>query len=511
MIGSPLVSGGIELWMGRKKEEDQSGFVIGNTFEGKPYRLTERNLGYHIEMVAPSGSGKSNQIKGLIADRIRKGHGLIFLDYKAEFEMISWVFRAAKSANRESDVRLLSLSDREFSVPYNPIKDGDATEIQSSLMNAMTWSEQYYRSIASTTLTTVIKALCAYRDQTGECFHIGHIYELLDQPGLLRGLADRLRELEIPGNAKVVEKLEVLASKLDKPAEKEKITGLMANLDQLLSSSAGELLSTDVIHGSYSILEAVLDGRITVMLMNSLKLKESARVVGKTIVQDLIRYVGTHYSNIEQKKVRPITVIIDEFASCAIPEFIEFMDRARGAGIGIVIAHQARADLREVSPEFQSRIETNSNTTIVSGVKDPADAEYYAGMLGTRTVVKETTQKRDGLFGDESTGVKSTREAEEFILHPNRLKELNQGQVFVISRTTDPQWGLVNVFKAPEFEEFQVTNSDLIQHLKTVRRSYLAQENIHYLDLSTLRIRTEAENREDQSSASQISVAEAWN
>ncbi len=511
LLGFPSVSKSIDLWLGRNLQENQPGFLIGKTFEGKPYRLTERNLGYHIEMVAPSGAGKTNQLKGLIADRIRKGHGLIFLDYKAEFEMISWVFRAAKSVNRENEVRLLSLSDRELSVPYNPIKDGDATDIQSALMNSMTWSEQYYRAIASTTLMTVIKPLCIFRDHTKEYFHIGHIYELLDQPGLLRAFADRLRALNLENTGNIIERLEVLASRLDKPAEREKITGLMANLDQLLSSSAGELISQDVTHGSYGILEAVLEGRITVMLMNSLKLKESARVVGKTIIQDLIRYVGTHYANIEQRKVRPITVIIDEFASCAIPEFIEFMDRARGAGIGIVIAHQARADLREVSPEFQSRIETNSNTTIVSGVKDPVDAEYYAGMLGTRTVVKKTSQKKEGILGEESTGMKSTREAEEFILHPNKLKSLNQGEVFAISRTTDPNWGLVKVLKAPEFEDFQVSNSDLIQHFKNVRQSYLNEKRVNYLDLKKLDLQPASGLTEATSQDTSVSVAEAWN
>jgi len=41
---------------------------------------------------------------------------------------------------------------------------------------------------------------------------------------------------------------------------------------------------------------------------------------------------------------------VDEFGAFAIPEFIEFMDRARGAGVGIVIAHQSRADLAAISP-----------------------------------------------------------------------------------------------------------------------------------------------------------------
>ena len=259
--------------------------------------------------------------------------------------------------------------------------------------------------------------------------------------------------------------------------------GLISNLNQILFSSAGELLSKDTTQGSFDFREATSQGEIVVMLMNSLKLKESAQLVGKIILQDLMSFVGDHYARVESTKPKPITLIIDEFASFAMPNFIEFMDRARGAGIGIVLAHQARADLKSVSPEFQERIEANSNTTLVSGVKNSADAEYYAGMLGTKTVRKETIQKKDGLFWDETTGMKSVRDVEEFVLHPNEIRKLNQGELFAISRTIDPV-GLIRVSKAPEFEESLVHTQEVTQHLKSIREAYLSQKEVRYLDLT---------------------------
>jgi type IV secretory pathway TraG/TraD family ATPase VirD4 len=143
---------------------------------------------------------------------------------------------------------------------------------------------------------------------------------------------------------------------------------------------------------------------------------------------------------------RPVTLIVDEFASFATPDFIEFMDRARGAGVGIVFAHQSRSDLDAISPEFKGRIEANANTTILSGVRDPADAEHFASMVGTRSLNKTTVQT-NRLFGlfDVETGLRSNREAEEFIVHPNELKALNQGRVFVLARTIDARHGVVKV------------------------------------------------------------------
>jgi hypothetical protein len=71
-------------------------------------------------------------------------------------------------------------------------------------------------------------------------------------------------------------------------------------------------------------------------------------------------------------------------------------------------------------------------------------------------------------------------------LHPNTLRTLQQGQVFAISKTIDPQWGLVNVAKAPEFIEQNISTSDLMQHLKGIRARYQHQDGVNYLNLNSL-------------------------
>ncbi|MBI4129596.1 type IV secretory system conjugative DNA transfer family protein [Candidatus Peregrinibacteria bacterium] len=466
-----------------KRKDDE--FYLGDDFQGRAYGLSEKNLSYHVEVIAPTGSGKTNLLKNLIADRIHRGHGLIFLDLKAEFQVVSWMMRTAAAANRAKELRLVSLANRELSVPYNPVKLGSAPEIHSQLMNSMSWSEDYYRKISSMALMTLLRGLCEHRDQTGELFHLGHLYELLSEPGLLRAFCGKLSVLQCPAARDV----ELLCEKLDRSAERDKLTGLVANLGLLIHSAAGPLISEDVSSGSFDFREAVNEGRITYVLMNSMKLRETASVFGKMILQDLMRIAGDRYSEMDGGKIhKPATLIIDEFAAFAIPEFIEFMDRARGAGIGIVFAHQSRADLRAVSPEFQDRIEANSNTVIVSGVKSSEDAEYFAGILGTRTVKKETVQVEDGFLGTKRTGMKSIRETEEYIVHPNRLKDLQQGEVFTVSRTVDPRWAMVNVPQASEFETHdEFSHARLVEQLEKIRRHYMASSKDRYLDLTSTR------------------------
>lgn len=138
-----------------------------------------------------------------------------------------------------------------------------------------------------------------------------------------------------------------------------------------------------------------------------------------------------------------------------------------------------------MSPEFQGKIEANSGTVIVSGVKHPDDAEYYAGLLGTRTTTKQTIQKEAHLFFmDRETGMKTVRDVEEFVLHPNRIKELDRGEVLAISRTVDPDYGIVSIPLPPTFDNQDV--SDMVTNLEHIRSSY-SDQRTKYLSLTQRR------------------------
>jgi hypothetical protein len=457
--------------LGQKKKRTH-GFLLGDYGPNQPFFLTEQNLAYHVEIVAPTGSGKTNILKNLIQDRIEKGHGVIFLDYKADFDVLNWMYRVAKQCNRTEDLRLLSLANSEFSVPYNPLEIGTGSELTSRIMNSFEWSsEQYYLSAAKSALSRIMRAFTEYRELTKAPFHVGHIHRALTDSNYLRQIAAELKAHKRMYASDLIE----VAEKIDRPSDAKEIRGLISNLESLMFSSVGSLLSTDTEHGSYSLQEAIVEGRITYCLMNSLLLKESSKAFGKLLLQDLMSFIGRRFATIERTEDhhKPVTLIIDEFAAFAIPEFVDFLDRARSAGIGVIIAHQDRADLKSISPEFGARIEANTNTTIVSGVKDPKDAEHFAGMMGTKTSIKETWQESSGFFGDSATGVKSKREVEEYVVHPNRIKQLSQGEVLSISRTVDPHFGIVTVPRAHEFNEVVVEKSELISYFKKSRELYL--------------------------------------
>lgn len=430
------------------KKRNGSGIRLGRDLErGREVFLTDKNLNYHTQVVGGSGAGKTNLIKNVIADRIHQGEGLIFLDLKADFETIEWIARATNNAHRSEDLKILSLTEPSISFNYNPMKRGGVSELHSKIMNSIKWSEEYYRKVSSEALHAALTLLCERRERYRIEFDLFELYEVVSFSGKMErvlrshGFSDETTEL-----------IEARIKRLRERDGFKSIQGLSTDLYNLTRSAAGPMLKMNPQIPEIDLFDSISKGEIVYFLMDSMSDKESSEVLGRILLQDLILATGQIYKSIPESERVPTQVIIDEFASFATPNFIDFINRARGAGLGIMVAHQSRGDLREVSDNFCDRLERNCATKLIFGTDNDEDAEYFASMVGTRTTTKDTQQMEQGWFTEVDTGMISRREVEEFIVHPNEIKNLGQGEVLSISRLVDVGVNLLKIYMAPEFE-----------------------------------------------------------
>jgi len=419
--------------------------IIG---EGRIARLTEHNLAYHVQVVGGSGAGKTNLLKLIIEDRVRKGRGVVFFDFKADFDVLRWLSGVCLGSGRK--LAVVSLSDLEISSGYNPLAVGDATELCSQLMNSLRWSEPFYRDNAEKVLQAILGAFCHIRDHSGELFHLGHIVHFLQDSNYRNAIVSKLYESNFVHSKRV----EDIALEISDQRQKDRLSGLINQLEKIIYSSAGPVVTSMCQNdGEIDLLSALNGEYVLYLYMNSLKLKETASVVGKMMLQDLMKVVGSLYGANSRLAVQS-TVVIDEFASFATPDFIHLLDKARGAGISIVLAHQSRSDLKEVTPNFAERIEENTASKVIFQVQSGEDAEFFSSMIGTYTKHAETEQVSDGLlFGDSPTGMKSRREVEAFEIHPNEFKRLGVGEAVLICRKIDPHHGKIKIIKANDYGE----------------------------------------------------------
>jgi type IV secretory pathway TraG/TraD family ATPase VirD4 len=234
--------------------------------------------------------------------------------------------------------------------------------------------------------------------------------------------------------------------------KKDNYQGLVNQISKIMNSSAGDIVSgTPGTEAEFNFKDAIREGKISYLFMNSLKLKETASVMGKLMLQDLMKTVGSIYDDRNFEK-RPVTLIIDEFASFATPDFGEFIEKARGAGIGVIVAYQSRQSLNSIEGDLALKLNENTATKVVFQVQDSDDAQWFCGLLGTQKVEKETHQAEEGfIFGDTKTGMKSVREVEEYVVHPNELKSLKTGEALLVCTKIDPHFCIMKINLAEEY------------------------------------------------------------
>jgi len=243
-------------------------------------------------------------------------------------------------------------------------------------------------------------------------------------------------------------------------SKKDNYQGLVNQISKIMNSTAAEIVSgTPDIEADFNFKDAIRSRKIAYLFMNSLKLKETASIMGKLMLTDLMKTVGSIYDDRNFVK-RPLTLIIDEFASFATPDFGEFIEKARGAGIGVIVAYQSRQSLNSIEGDLALKLNENTANKVVFQVQDSDDAQWFCGLLGTQKAEKETYQAEEGfIFGDTKTGMKSVREVEEYVVHPNELKNLRTGEALLVSTKVDPHFCIMKISLAEEYSSEYVKAS----------------------------------------------------
>ena len=435
----------INLFYKGKEKQLNPSMVMQLGLERNSY-LTDSNLNYHTQIIGGSGAGKTNLLKVMLEDRMAKGHSIIFFDFKADIELMDWMAGASEQYGRSDDLVILSMSDPKLSYAYNPIKHGSETEISSQIMNSLTWSEPFYKSKSEGALLVILKALCYQRDMGGRDFHLGDLYQFLNDASFRMDIVSAVSSLNYPEMHRG--DLKRICEELTIPNKKENFNSLITQISKILNSSAGDIVVHKIGNDEeFEFREVMETGKVAYLFMNSLKLKDTASIMGKLMLQDLMKAVGNIYDDRNAIK-HPTTLIIDEFASFATPDFGEFIEKARGAGISIVIAYQSRKSLDHIEDNLAIKVNENTANKIVFQVQDSEDVEWFCSLLGTKKTTKETYQAEDGIFGDTKTGMKSVREVEEYVIHPNQIKNLKLGQALLYCSKVDRHHAIMNIKKA---------------------------------------------------------------
>lgn len=413
------------------------GKVSGSLFRKE--ELTEGQLNHHVHIVGASGFGKTVLISHIVKDRIYKKKGLLFIDLKGDIDTIEKFLAFAKDANRLDDVEFFSLTDMDKSTTYNLIQNGSATQLRDKIMLSLNWSEEFYKNQSASFLLKLLMGLCWLRDNINLTISLSTVLSCTQSVDFIIALNDR-----IPDETGIIKRsFEDCYHFLQSSENFKALQGLRTQLESLILSDFGDLVAPT--KNGIDLFESIQKQKLVFIFLDSRRYGETAKVVGKFILQDLKMVSSRIDADVPKAKRIPFSVIIDEFADLASEDFIGFLDRARSSKMSIVVAHQEICDLQRISPEFAGRLMGNTSTLYAFLQKRPESAEMISKMGGTKKAWKETMQvERTWLF-EHPTGGKSLREVEEFCIHPNLIKSLSVGKCAVVKKYPKSRAYLVKI------------------------------------------------------------------
>ncbi|MFS7238700.1 helicase HerA-like domain-containing protein [Carnobacterium divergens] len=212
---------------------------------------------------------------------------------------------------------------------------------------------------------------------------------------------------------------------------------LQTNFYMLLDSELSHLFDTKTNKNELDLMEATQKNEIIYVSLDGLIYKEYIHTLAQFMISDINHLASERYEITEDF---PFFVLFDEPSAYLSDKFIDTVNKTRGAGVHALFAPQTLADIEAIDPILLKQLIGNTNTYIVGQTNEQTEIDYWSKLFGSYDDIEITsvTQQEAG-FSDVNktdwTGEKGTkRDVENFIVHPNMIKELRTGEFYILRK-----------------------------------------------------------------------------
>jgi type IV secretory pathway TraG/TraD family ATPase VirD4 len=402
--------------------------VLGGDETGRRVLVSDRELSAHGLILGASGSGKTTSLLRLLTEQIRRGRPVIAIDLKGSPAFVAELSVAAKAAGRPLRAWTPDGPER-----WNPLAHGNATELKDKLIATERFTEPHYQRAAERYLLNVLQVLQAHPQRSAPT--LDDVVALMDPHRLrahLRGLRPELGE-------RVNDYLAGLT-----PDQLSAIRGLQTRLAILTESHTGQFL-TPGPGRAVDVRSALAGEEVVVFSLNSSQYGQLAAQLGTLAVQDLICTAGDRLTQrATGLPVPQATAAVDEFSGLGAENIAALFARGRESGLAVIVATQEMTDLDRAARGLREQVLGNTAFKLTHRQDVPASAQLIAQLIGTETRIEQTEQV-GGSFFSGYTRSRTRREAEQFIIHPNRIKSLRTGEAVLISKLRPERPQIVRV------------------------------------------------------------------
>ena len=359
---------------------------------------SEINKSAHTAVVGASGSGKTVLLDALMFEDMRQGKPVVFIDPKGDNGSLLNFINLCKLTGRDFYV-FSEYWNGEVASALNPVKDGSSTNIADRIFKSFTWSEEHYAQICRDAIEDAVSIL----KSKDELVNLESIYNKL---------------IEISDSKNKEENL----------YKRDDIQGILSRLKKITRSDFGEKLNK----ANGLSFKDIRDSKKCVYIgLPVLGFAEISRAIGKIILGD-VSYSAyktyRHITPLTEDSLPKLALYIDELSAVITDEFIEILNKVRGAKMEITFAFQSPSDIAKYDKELCTQVLENTSNWFVFKQRIEDGAKIFSEAIGTMESKKQTIRVKDG----EEQAQGSQRVVEELISHPNILKNLNVGQCILL-------------------------------------------------------------------------------
>lgn len=382
-----------------KKKATKDNSIGYSANQKRELNLSEIDFSKHSFIVGAAGFGKTNLISLLQEHSLQNEKPIIFIDPKGDLEALETFRALCNKYNRECHI----FSEHyKKSIKLNPFKEGSINQVTDRIISSLEWSEQFYKSVAVDALSNTLRIL----QEKKSPFSLSNICTVLDE------------------SFKTNETL-----------------GLRVQLNSLRNSDFGKNLEEDETTKTFMKIRE--EKSCLYIGLSTQGYGETAYALGKMFLGELLyasyfKLINEYDSHKSMKE--SISVFFDEFGAIVTPRFIELENKCRGAGIQLFMAVQSPSDIDKIDPHLTLAILESSSNFFVLKQRMDYGASMFANAIGTKITKKYTTKEENGT----DSGMKSVREANELLVHPDIIKNLRVGQC-VLLRHNPTRLDLLNL------------------------------------------------------------------
>lgn len=429
-------------------------FFVGLTSDRKPIYLSSEDMTTHIQVVGPSGVGKTASVLFPLAIQcLLQKHPLVLVDGKGDAKLKIQLYQFCKKFNIK--MYFFDTLQPDYSHTYNPlIGSQDANELTNLLAVGLNLNApgeaKVYTDIQKKFLATLLHIFL----ETGQRFNFCDIVEFINHKEA-RDLAYSYIKDDFYKNEMLI-----FLARLSK--NERELIGLATVLDQLFVSDEkiSELINT--YDPDINIRKILKEGGAVLFSFSAGMKAQTNEALAKMVLADIANAVGERHASFEQEH-RFAMIILDEFGQYVSESFDKFISTARSANVSCILSHQTNAQLETYFSKDRLARVVRENTAGKIIFRQSEEASFWAECFGTKQSVKRTEQVETGaLLTEKISQMGSLREVDEFIIHPNVLRKLQTGQAVWKFKDELPQVVSLGMY-TDSFEKIQF---EKVEHRK---------------------------------------------